>query len=225
MSTMELKPCSFLMLFGLWCDLFNITAGALLCINLDIFATIGASTIIINLVSILYMVLHKKLGFQYHQKISRLLIIYPQLCHLVFAFWCYGTLIKEEKIKEADIYLEVPIIGLFVGFIWSLMSVVQMLFSEYCVCFCSKKTVKELKELKEQKKAKKQRNQDHAHVNMEDLEAKNYDFEEGKLDFVTDDLYEEKFNFELERPDVEEGKLYPKLDNGEGNINPSAPPM
>ena len=102
----ELMKCSFLMLYGCWCDIFNISAGAMVCVSGGPFSLIGASIIMIHLASLFYMVLHQKLGFQYHEKTSRLLMIYPQLCHLVFACYCYLSINKTRPIT-----LELSIMG------------------------------------------------------------------------------------------------------------------
>ena len=102
----DLKQCSFHKLHGLCIDIFNIVVGAFLCMIGGIHSLIGASFIIMNVASIIYTLLHKKFGLQYHGKTSRLLMFYPLLCHVVFG--CYLLAHTARNNGYYSTYVENP---------------------------------------------------------------------------------------------------------------------
>merc|ERR1712098_44976 len=75
----KLTRCSFQMMFSFWSDLFNFTAGIGLFHLGSTHILIATGYLIFHLASLLYLMLFKKLGFKYHLKTTRLLILAPQL--------------------------------------------------------------------------------------------------------------------------------------------------
>lgn len=120
----DLTRCSFPMLFSLWCDLFNFIAGIALFHLGGAHILIATGYLLFHLASLLYLMFFKKLGFKFHLKTTRLLIIVPQ----VFLF--FSTIAVRAEIYENELLCK---IGVGFGFIWSLSCFLLVIINEYCV--------------------------------------------------------------------------------------------
>ena len=72
---------SGLMLSSLWCDVFNLIIGIGLLINGILIPGIGY--ILIRLISIFYMMFYKQLGFKYHVRTTRNMMMF---CEFLLAY-------------------------------------------------------------------------------------------------------------------------------------------
>jgi len=125
----KLTRCSFQMMFSFWSDLFNFIAGIGLFHLGGTHILIATGYLIFHLASLLYLMLFKKLGFKYHLKTTRLLILAPQL----FLF------IPAIIVRAENRYLDHQLIvlcksGVVFGFIWSLACFLLVIITEYCDC-------------------------------------------------------------------------------------------
>ena len=73
--------CSFIMLFCLWCDIFNTIIGVM---GFHLHPPIALGYIFIHLISIIYLIFQKKIGFKYHLASTRFLMLVPCVFLLVF---------------------------------------------------------------------------------------------------------------------------------------------
>jgi len=119
------------MMISLYSDILNIVAGAFLnCFQLfGILLSIGY--IVLHLGSISYLIFHRKLGFRYDLKTSRILILVPQMYLLI----CSQVWIGPPR-DSASFVPGITKICLIIGFLMSLVCMLSVIFSEYCVCNC-----------------------------------------------------------------------------------------
>merc|ERR1719228_3002669 len=78
-----IRKCSVTMMMSLYSDVINIVAGALLNFAHIYGILLSIGYIILHLVSIGYLLFYRKLGFRYHLKTSRILILFPQIFLLI----------------------------------------------------------------------------------------------------------------------------------------------
>ena len=140
----EETACSFLKIFGLWCDLFNIIVGVGV-LSRGI-VTSGIGYLLVHIVSISYLVFHKKLGFKYHQSTTRILVLIPDLFLVIYtvlsspSYRCSYESPSYHRSYVSPSYrcsyetqgLEIALV--FLGFAWSFICAVSSLISFYCVC-------------------------------------------------------------------------------------------
>eukprot|EP00088_Acartia_fossae_P037557 TRINITY_DN38760_c0_g1_i2.p1 TRINITY_DN38760_c0_g1~~TRINITY_DN38760_c0_g1_i2.p1 ORF type:complete len:151 (-),score=14.73 TRINITY_DN38760_c0_g1_i2:57-509(-) len=120
--------CSLPMLMSLWSDVFSLVAAILLMTSSlgfpyeSKFIKIGISIsyIVVHLISIGYLVFYKKLGFRYHLKTTRIMILIPQLMLLVF------TILTN--------YYWIANIAVIAGFVLSVITTFTILIANYCIC-------------------------------------------------------------------------------------------
>jgi len=128
-----IKKCSVTMMMSLYSDILNIVAGAFLnCFHIfGILLSIGY--IILHLGSISYLIFYRKLGFRYHLKTCRILILVPQMFLLINSqVWIGDT----SHPHSASFVPGITKICLLVGFVMSLVCMLSVIMSEYCVFNC-----------------------------------------------------------------------------------------
>merc|ERR1711915_856094 len=108
-------------MFSLWSDLFNFIVGISLFTLGGTHVLLAAGYLIFHFASILYLILFKKLGFKYHLKTTRLLILVPQFILFIWSLACFLLVIiteycicsknvhsGQEKDKGKKVVIEMP---------------------------------------------------------------------------------------------------------------------
>ena len=94
-NKVKTTSCSFLMLYCLWCDIFNIILGVGIIFDgtsrtstdskyNGLILTSGSGFIMIHSASIIYLMFHKKLRIKYHLPATRFLLIVGDIFLLTF---------------------------------------------------------------------------------------------------------------------------------------------
>ena len=122
-------PCSFLMLSSLWSDIFNLITGIGVIFNGILIPGIGY--ILVHLISILYLMFYKKLGFKYHVRTTRCLMVIPS------AFLLAYTLIQYDYPRWSYRTQGLDVICVSVGFTWT---AICALLSLATLCKCTRRS-------------------------------------------------------------------------------------
>merc|ERR1711915_237432 len=128
-----IKKCSVAMMMSLYSDILNIVAGAFLnCFNIfGILLSIGY--ILLHLGSISYLIFYRKLGFLYHLKTCSILILVPQMFLLINSLVWIGD---TSHPYSASFVPGITKFCLLVGFVMSMVCMLTVIISEYCVFNC-----------------------------------------------------------------------------------------
>merc|ERR1719378_914144 len=120
------------MMMSLYSDVINIVAGALLNFAHIYGILLSIGYIILHLVSIGYLLFYRKLGFRYHLKTSRILILFPQIFLLINSIVWIGKR-SHYGPYSASYVPGITLICIIMGFAMSLLCVLTVVISEHCV--------------------------------------------------------------------------------------------
>ena len=136
----EKTACSFLMLYCLWCDIFNIILGVGIMINAGscnryngLILTAGSGFILIHFASIIYLMFHKKLEIKYHLPATRFLLIVGDIFLLTFTLLTTRERLCDMWDSVIDIR-DVQLASICAGVSWSLICA---LWAAASLCKCT----------------------------------------------------------------------------------------